>query len=398
MTATTETLPAPQPAKAGPTTFALIFALESLVRSLNSTVVSLQAYEILGSSQKVSLISTAIAFAVLVATLFLPQLLKRMPKRYAYAIGIGLMITASIALSTHTLVGQGTGMFMRNCGAAMMNITLAIYILEHIKRADLTRSEPLRLSLSTFSWMIGPALGVWLYDVLGPAAPQVMAIVSATLLLAVFWHLRLHEAPVSAIAARSRAGSIHNIKHFMSQPRLRLAWLIAFGRSMFWSTFFIYSPIMIVEAGLPKTYGGLLISGSQALLLSAYLFGRIAQVQGVRVVVALSFLTGSIASIAAGLAGISHPYLASGLLLVGALAASALDGVGGIPFMRAVKPHERQRMTPVYRTYIDFSELIPTMLFSLALLHFGIGVVFVVMGCGLAVIGVLAWHYLPRSL
>jgi hypothetical protein len=96
--------------------------------------------------------------------------------------------------------------------------------------------------------------------------------------------------------------------------------------------------------------------------------------------------------------GVSHPYFAAGLLLAGSLAASALDGVGGIPFMRAVRPHERQRMTAVYRTYIDFSELIPAMVFSLALLHFGIGVVFVIMGGGLAAIGFMAWRYLPRSL
>jgi MFS family permease len=384
--------------KSGPVTFALIFSLESLVRSLNSTVLSLQAYDILGSSQRVSLLSTVIALAVLATTLFLPQFLKRLPKRYAYAIGIGLMINASIALSTHTLVGQGTGMFMRNCGAAIMNITLAIYILEHIKRSELTRSEPLRLSLSTFSWMIGPAFGVWLYDRLGPAGPQAVAIVSAAVLLAVFWHLRLHEAPVSAVAARSKVSAWQNIRQFNAQPRLRLAWLIAFGRSMFWTTFFIYGPIMMVEAGLPKTYGGLLASGSQVLLLSAYLFGRVAQVHGVRIVVALAFAIGAIVSIAAGIAGVQQPYLASGLLLIGALAASALDGVGGIPFMRAVKPHERQRMTPVYRTYIDFSELIPAFLFSLALLQFGIGVVFIIMGLGLAVIGALSWRYLPRSM
>lgn len=386
------------PPKAGPVTFALIFALESLVRALNSTVISLQAYDILGTSQRVSLLSTAVALSVLATTLFLPQFLKRMPKRYAYAIGIGLLINASIALSTFSLLGQGTGMFMRNCGAAIMSITLSIYILEHIKRSDLTKSEPLRLSLSTFSWMIGPALGVWLYDDLGPAGPQIVAVASAAVLLAVFWHLRLHDAPVSAVAARNTANPWQNIRHFIAQPRLRLAWLIAFGRSMFWTTFFIYGPIMMVEFGLPKTYGGLLISGSQVLLLSAYLFGRVAQVHGVRIVVALAFAIGSIVSIAAGVAGVNQPYLASGLLLIGALAAAALDGVGGIPFMRAVKPHERQRMTPVYRTYIDFSELIPAFLFSLALLQFGIGVVFVIMGAGLAVIGALSWRYLPRSM
>jgi hypothetical protein len=55
-------------------------------------------------------------------------------------------------------------------------------------------------------------------------------------------------------------------------------------------------------------------------------------------------------------------------------------------------------MAAVYRTYIDLSELLPAMLFSLALLQFGIGVVFVIMGIGLALIAALSWRYLPRSL
>ena len=80
------------------------------------------------------------------------------------------------------------------------------------------------------------------------------------------------------------------------------------------------------------------------------------------------------------------------------LAASALDGVGGIPFLRAVRPHERQRMTSVYRTFIDFSELIPSFIFAIALMWFPIGSVFVILGLWLAVAGALSWRYLPRSL
>jgi len=83
---------------------------------------------------------------------------------------------------------------------------------------------------------------------------------------------------------------------------------------------------------------------------------------------------------------------------VGSAAASALDGVGGIPFLRAVRPHERQRMTAVYRTYIDFSELIPSFVFSIALLYFQIQIVFIILGVALAVIGYVAWRHLPRSM
>ena len=280
-----------------------------------------------------------------------------------------------------------------------MNITLSLYIMDHIRRSELARSEPLRLSLSTFSWMTGPALGVWLYVGFGPWGPQLAAIAASLLLLLLFWYLRLSDN-VTALPAASveRFSALANVRRFLAQPRLRLAWIIAFGRSCFWTTFFIYGPLLLVEAGLGKTVGGLMISASQALLLTAWLSGRFARAHGVRVVIAMAFALAALASLAAGLAGTAYPYVAIGCLLMGSVAASALDGVGGIPFLRAVRPRERQRMAAVYRTYIDFSELIPAFVFAFALLWLPIGMVFVILSLGLALIGWVAWRHLPRSL
>jgi MFS family permease len=395
----TTSLPLQMPRRAGAYTFATIFAVESFVRALNSTVVSLQAYDILGSSQKVSVLSTSVSITVLATTLLLPHVLGRMRRRWAYTFGIVLMMMASLALASHVLAGQAAGMLMRNTGAAVMNITLSLYILDHIKRSDLARAEPLRLSLSTFSWMTGPALGVWLYVGFGPWGPQLAAIGGAVALLGVFWYLRLSDN-VNALPRGNleRFNALSNVWRFLRQPRLRLAWIIAFGRSCFWTTFFIYGPLLVVESGLSKTVGGLMISASQAVLLTAWLSGRIARRHGVRKVIAGAFALACIMSLAAGIAGTNAPYLAMGFLLMGSVAASALDGVGGIPFLRAVRHRERAQMAAVYRTYIDFSELIPSFLFALALLFLPIGMVFVILAAGLAVIGVVAWRYLPRSL
>ena len=85
-------------------------------------------------------------------------------------------------------------------------------------------------------------------------------------------------------------------------------------------------------------------------------------------------------------------------LLCGSVATSALDGVGGIPFLRAVRAHERPQMAGVYRTYIDFSDLIPSLIYSFALLYFPLGTVFIILALGLAAVGVVSWAYLPRSL
>lgn len=150
MPAESSTLDLPLPRRAGAYTFAAIFAVESFVRALNSTVISLQAYDILGSAQKVSVLSTSVSIIVLVMTLMLPHLLGRMRRRWAYTSGIILMMAASLALASHVLAGQAAGALLRNLGAAIMNITLSLYILDHIRRNDLARAEPLRLSLSTF--------------------------------------------------------------------------------------------------------------------------------------------------------------------------------------------------------------------------------------------------------
>ena len=389
----------PLPRRAGAYTFAAIFAIESLSRSLNATVVSLQAYDIMGSSQRVSVLSASVSFAVMSSTLMIPAVLGRLRRRWAYSLGALLMLLASLMLATHTMAGPWLGMYFRNGGAAIFNITLSLYILDHIKRQDLTRAEPIRLSLSTFSWMTGPALGVWLYVSYGPWGPQVAVILDLALLMAVFWYIRLSDGgKVLPPGTLEPFSPLANVRRFVSQPRLRLAWLIAFGRSCFWSTFFIYGPLLIVESGLGKGVSGVVISASQLVLLSAYLSGRVARRYGVRKVIAGAFMLAALAALGAGLAGTHAPYVAIGLLLTGSLAASALDGVGGIPYLRAVRPHERQRMTPVYRTYIDFSELIPSFIFAFALMWLPIGAVFVILAGGLAIVGAISWRYLPRSL
>ncbi len=154
----------------------------------------------------------------------------------------------------------------------------------------------------------------------------------------------------------------------------------------------------MITGGVGKEAGGLLVSLGQISLVTAWYFGRIAQRTGVRLVVAGSLGFLALASAAAGLAGTSRPLIAGGWLLAGTIAGSALDGVGGIPFLRAVKAGERAEMAGVYRTHIDMSDLLPALVFSVLLLFLPLGSVFITLGLGLMVIAALAWIYLPKSL
>jgi len=379
-------------------TFGILYLLESLTRAFNSGVLSIQAYDLLHSSQRVSLLGTVVSGTVLTVTLFLPVLFGLTRRRWAYTLGCLLMIAGSLSLASFTLTGQIAGTMFRNIGASITSITLQLYILDHIRKSDLTTTEPLRLALSTIAWVVGPFTGVWLYQNHGPIAPQIAAIASALSLLGIFWVLRLQDGAPLKPGNMQPFNPLANVARFAQQPRLRLAWAIAFARSCFWATFFTYGPLLMIEGGLGKQFGGAMISLSQLFLLSGFLYGPIAKRIGVRGVITTCFVVISAAALFAGFAGLRMPLLAAALLLVAALAASGIDSVGAIPYLRAVRFHERQRMTAVYRTFIEFSDLIPSIIYAIALQRFDVSIVFVILGGSISTISILVWRYLPKSM
>ena len=175
--------------------------------------------------------------------------------------------------------------------------------------------------------------------------------------------------------------------------------MIAFARSCFWTVFFTYAPLLMVTSGMGAQAGGLLVSLGNISLVSALWFGRLAQGVGVRIVIAAALVGSGVLSIAAGFSGIAGvPILAAVFLWFGSVSTSALDGVGGIPFLRAVRVHERAEMSGVYRSYLDLSDLLPNVIFSFVLLVAPLPIVFTLLGIWLLTAAFISWRYLPRSM
>ena len=55
-------------------------------------------------------------------------------------------------------------------------------------------------------------------------------------------------------------------------------------------------------------------------------------------------------------------------------------------------------MTSVYRTFLDFSDLVPQAIFSVVLIYFGFGSIFIVLAVLTGVTSILTWRYLPKSM
>ncbi len=389
-------LPAVPPA--GARTFASLYGLESFARASIASVIPIQAYEILKSEQGVSILYTVVALLGLSATLFMPMLISRFSRRWVYTAGVGLLALGSALLLTGTLAGQLLGMLSRVMGASALGITLNLYIMDHIRKTEFMRSESLRMAWSMLGWTAGPTLGIFLYAHFGIIAPHIVVIIFSTILLALFWYYRLGDNRLIRPGKTRPANPLANIGRFVAQPRLRLAWLIAFGRSCFWTTFFVYAPILMVVTGQGALAGGLLVSAGNGLLFTAVFWGRAGKRYGARNIMTIAFFSMTTTLLAAGLCGERFPLLAGGFLFFCAFFAIALDALGSTAFMRAVRAYERPQMSAVYRTYLDLSELLPPLVYSIVLAFFGLGGVFATLGIFAAICGFITWHYLPKSM
>ena len=387
----------PAAPKPGMWVFSLLFTIETVARASLATVVPLQAYEILRDEQQLSFLYTVVALATLSVSFLIPGLIRRFTRRWTYTIGALSLVVAALALWSHTLPGQAAGMFLRVFGTACLNIALNLYIMEFIRKQDYVKNDSLRLAFSTIGWTLAPYFGVWLYTTYGLAATYGWAIGWALLLAAVFWWLRMAEGNLIRPGRLKPPHPIANVGRFFSQPRLRLAWFIAFARSSFWMTFFVYTPILMVATGKGQEAGALVISAGNAVLVLTLVWQRVATARGARWSIAASFLLLAAMLAGAWAAGIDNGWVVAGFLLGACAASTGLDAIGAVPFYRAVHAAERPEMTAVYRTYADASELVPPLVYGFLLTWFELPVVFLAL-CLLQLLA--AWmsaHFLhPR--
>ncbi|MGD2172713.1 MAG: MFS transporter [Gammaproteobacteria bacterium] len=381
----------------GASVFASLYALESYARSLLSTVITVQALYLLGNARDVSLLFSAVGVTGLMASFSIPLLIRHLSRRWVYTLGALLIIAAAASLATHSLAGQTLGMLFRVYGTACLNITLSLYILQYIRRTELTVSEPRRMQYGAVAWVVGPALGMFLYQRFGNLAPFAVSASMSLLLIAIFWMLRLGDKPgIVAQNERSRRGPARSIGRFLAQPRLRLAWTIVFMRSSWWVFFFIYAPVYAVQHGLGEVAGAMVVSAGNAMLFVAPVAGSFARRFGVRGVLLVGYVVCGSFTLAAGVF-FDARFTVIALLLLASVGTVCLDAVGNVPFLAAVRAREREEMTTVFRTYLDAAELIPPAMFALVLSFLDLRAVFLIQGCAMIAATALL-QYLPARL
>ncbi|MFZ9037996.1 MAG: MFS transporter [Gammaproteobacteria bacterium] len=376
--------------------FARLNALEGIARSLLMGVIPLLALEALGSKELVTHAYLFASILTLTITLNFATLERLLQRRWVVTLGAGCTLIAMLIL----LFGEGMimalGIGLQQASASLFSVCLSLYIMDYIGKKDLIYTETRRMLYAGVVWMVGPILGLWLWEGIAGWAPFVLSLFGAGAMLSYFWYLRLGHGQGIQRAKSHPASVFKVIPRYFGQRALRIAYWITLSRAIFWVTLFVYGPIYVVEAGLPNWIAGGLLSLASALLLVSPLIRRLASRIGTRRVILFALMLTGLSMAMLYVLGEARPI---GLLfwITGALGGVTLDVLGNIPFMRMVKPRERTEMTMIFSTWREGSQLLTPLLVSTMLLFAPFETFYLLLALLLSGAGIMA-TFLPRRL
>lgn len=376
--------------------FARLNALEGIARSLLMGVIPLLALEVLGSKEMVTRAYLLASILTLAITLNFAMLERLLQRRWVVTLGAACTMIAMTIL----ILGEGMimalGIGLQQAAASLFSVCLSLYIMDYIGKQELIYTETRRMLYAGIVWMVGPTLGLWLWENAASWAPFALTVFAAASMLSYFWYLRLGHGPGIQKARSHSVNVIKIIPRYFKQRPLRIAYWITMSRSIFWVTLFIYGPIYVIEAKLPVWVAGGLLSLASALLLISPLIRRFAGRVGTRLTIIIALVLAGSSMLMLYAIGEPKPI---GLVfwVSAALGGVTLDVLGNIPFMRMVKPRERIEMTMIFSTWREGSQLLTPLLVSTVLLFAPFEIFYVLLALFLFGAAIKA-SFLPRRL
>ncbi len=375
---------------------ARLAGIEGFTRAVMVGTVPLAALESLGSKQAVSVAFFVGAALTLFVTVNVGRLERLVARRWVLTLGVLSLFCAAALFAFGPSWSIPLAIGMRSAQASVFSVCLSLYIMDFIGKGELTKVESRRSVYLAGAWMIGPALGTWLWSNVGSDVPFVASMGLATVLIAYHWYLRLDANPVLLTPTQAVPSPLVAIRRFFGQRSLRISYAITLVRATFWSALFVYGPLYVVEAGLPTWAAGVFLSVSSSVLFMSPLVMRATARRGVRAMILLGFVLMGFSLMALAVIGKAEP-IGLAFWFVGAIGGGIIDVLGNIPFMRLVKPRERAAMVGVYSTWREVSFLVTPGLAAVVLVIGPFWLLFVTLAILMAA-GAVATSYLPARL
>lgn len=339
-------------------------------------ILALRAFGEISLISTLYLISSSIC---LVFSVFLPRIISRLGLWNSLLLAVIFGILSAAAFLSYNAYLLFPGLLFQFLMFTLFESAINIYTTQIIPRKDLSFFESRRILFAGVTYLAGPLIGSWAIYIGNIWIPIVISGLCAVLVPVIMLALIPSSLKLTA-SVKLALPSFKDVFLFASQPRLKLAWFLAIVRSWWWQVYGVYTPVYAVKAGYGYSTGGIIIAIGSATLLLAPAWQTISRKHGLRLTFFYGYLACGILTAVSGIVGKDHALLSIGLLIGASLAISAVDSGGNAAFLRAVRPHQRVRLVPIYNTYRDLAQILPSALFAVILIYFNVSAVFIVTG------------------
>ena len=131
--------------------FSALFTLEPLHRAVISTVIPIVALEHFESVRDVSVFFFVLGALGVGMSMGVPWLVSHITRRGTFYTGALAGIGAMALFMTGDVVAFCLGMALHLFAASCIDVSLNLYMMEHIRRQDFSRYEPVRMFFLAFS-------------------------------------------------------------------------------------------------------------------------------------------------------------------------------------------------------------------------------------------------------
>ena len=195
-------------------------SLEGFGRSLIVGIIPLLALEALGSKEMVTRAYLLASILTLMVTLNFATLERLLHRRWVVSLGSVFTITATLILIFGEGFSVAVAIGLQSAAASLFSVCLSLYIMDYIGKKELIYTESKRLLYTGIAWMIGPTLGLWLWEGFRQWSPFLLAAIASAGMLSYFWYLRLGHSEVIRPARKPSGNVFKIIPRFFAQPKL----------------------------------------------------------------------------------------------------------------------------------------------------------------------------------
>ena len=239
-----------------------------------------------------------------------------------------------------------------------------IIVRDKSSKRKVSENEGVIYSFNNTAWVVGPLIaGLILVDF---GVPIVFVSASFLMLLS-FALFKISNIKDSNVVKKADGNVFLNlVEYFKNKDRI-ISYILGSGVTFWWVLIYLYTPLLMVENGLPvSSIGIFLFAAALPLIFLEYPFSKIAGKFGARKLFALGYFIALISSLAAFIF-IDKIYIALGFLVFGSVGMAMLEPTTEAYFFDLLKnKKDENKFYGPYNTAIEtgliFGKLAPAAL------------------------------------